>query len=527
MAQSVIVGEQEYEFPDGMSDADIATALKLDATPTPAESSDQGFVSGVKGALGKFGKEVMETMEPKPGETRLGTIARAPERALQFTGETASLTGDIVGEGIKAGYKAVVPDAAQEAISSGLKSAISSPLGQLGVDAFKKGASYWNLFKKSYPDAAKDIESAANIGLVVAGSGPAKKAVGTVGTVAKEGIATGKDVSTLATITRGAKTADTELANSIRKGIEKGIRPTVVGKGTFVLSEKAMGKAQKAVESIIANKGKLKFVNEAGEEVAGELPKNLRQFSQAIDQVKGDVFTRYDAMAKGAGSAGATIDASGVSGKLAATAKSKVLSSANPKAARYAEERASDFAGKTFTAQEAQEAISVLNKKLDAFYKAPSYDMASEAAIDEFIARQLRASLDQKIEGAFGPGYQTLKNEYGALKSIEREVSHRAVVDARKNIKGLFDITDVATGAELARALMTMNPVSLARAGAMDAIKRWIKFRNDPNHIVKGMFGDAEKLIEKRTTAAGSFMPQSAAGKMLKGAFNPPMGGTP
>lgn len=45
MAQRVIVGTQEYEFPDGMSDKDMAAALKLDMAPTPipAPSSDEGF----------------------------------------------------------------------------------------------------------------------------------------------------------------------------------------------------------------------------------------------------------------------------------------------------------------------------------------------------------------------------------------------------------------------------------------------------------------------------------------------------
>ena len=307
------------------------------------ELPESGFLAGARGAFNKFDKNVMETMEPKPGETRLGTFARVPERALQFTGATAGLIGDVVGEGLKAGYRAIVPDAAQEAVASGLKSAIASPIGKVGVDAYQKGASYWNLFKKSYPDAAKDVESAANIGLLVAGSGPAKKVAGTAaGSVAKEGVAMGRDVSSLATITKGTKNVDVELADSIRKGIEKGIRPTVVGKGTFVLSERSMAKAQKAVESIMTNRDKLKFVNEAGEEVVGELPKNLRQFSQAIDQVKGDVFSRYDAMAKVAGKEGVVIDTSDIATKLSSTAKDKSLSTFNPKAAAYAKERRSE-----------------------------------------------------------------------------------------------------------------------------------------------------------------------------------------
>jgi len=42
MSQQVIVGDQHYEFPDGMSDKDMAAALKLDMTPSPATPKSTG-----------------------------------------------------------------------------------------------------------------------------------------------------------------------------------------------------------------------------------------------------------------------------------------------------------------------------------------------------------------------------------------------------------------------------------------------------------------------------------------------------
>ena len=42
MSQQVIVGDQHYEFPDGMSDKDMAAALKLDMTPSPATPTSTG-----------------------------------------------------------------------------------------------------------------------------------------------------------------------------------------------------------------------------------------------------------------------------------------------------------------------------------------------------------------------------------------------------------------------------------------------------------------------------------------------------
>ena len=114
------------------------------------------------------------------------------------------------------------------------------------------------------------------------------------------------------------------------------------------------------------------------------------------------------------------------------------------------------------------------------------------------VVNNLRKELDNVITGASGEGYQELKRSYGALKAVEKEVTHRAIVDARKNVQGLIDFTDIFTSGELVSGLATMNPAVIGKGVFMRGVKELYKAMNDPNRIVKNMFTDVDKLVAKR-----------------------------
>ena len=315
----------------------------------------------------------------------------------------------------------------------------------------------------------------------------------------------------------------------IDRGIEKGVRPSVVGKSTEPQLQAYMKRAEEGVKTIVDNKPNLKLVNENGE-VVNKLPENLREFSQAIDQTKAKIFEEYDQMAKQAsqtitGTAGGQnfgfkvwVDLKPISDELNIIAKNKVLKDLSPNVAEYAKAKADALrASKGYTAKEAQEAIAHLNEKLNAYYKNPTYQNASLAGIDAMIVNRIRRNLDDMIEFSVGEGYQGLKNKYGALKAIEKDTVHRAVVDARKNIKGFFDLTDVFSGEQVLRGVLTMNPVNIATGVGMRGIKSYIKWINEPNRIVKEMFSKASKsMAEKPTISNRGVMIGSEALKQLE-----------
>jgi len=288
-----------------------------------------------------------------------------------------------------------------------------------------------------------------------------------------------------------------QLTQAIRKGIEKSIRPSVEGQRTFPQMNKYLDRAETAVKAIIQEKPNLKLTTESGETHAG-LPQTLKQFSQAIDQTKKTVFQKYDALASTSEKQGGMVDLAPIAKELKKVSGNKVVSDLNPNIANYADDLANRFTERgTYTTSEAQEAIATMNNNLEAFYKNPSYENASRVSIDAMVANRMRRSLDKVIEQTTGEGYQELKNVYGALSTIERDVNRRAIVDARKNIKGLIDFSDIFSGSEVIHGILNLNPATIGAGVAAKGIASWIKYLNNPNRIVKNMFEDAEKIVSK------------------------------
>jgi hypothetical protein len=200
-------------------------------------------------------------------------------------------------------------------------------------------------------------------------------------------------------------------------------------------------------------------------------------------------------MVRASGDLGRTVDLDGVVSELKSFQTNRVNRMVGGSGVNRADALIESMSGQKLSLSETQDMIALLNGRLKAFYTNPSPDLASSAAIDSLAANRLRASLDSAVEKY---GYQELKNRYGALRSIEKEVSNRALVDARKNTKGLIDFADIASAAEAARAIASMSAGPAAAAGAIKAMKEWYKHINNPNRIVKKMFADTEMFIASR-----------------------------
>jgi len=151
-----------------------------------------------------------------------------------------------------------------------------------------------------------------------------------------------------------------------------------------------------------------------------------------------------------------------------------------------------------------------MNKNLQAFYRNPSYESASKAAVDAGIANNMRKALDSAIEGATGSQYQILKNQYSALKAIEQDVVRAAMRDARRNVKGLLDYTDIFTGGQMIGGLLSLNPAMFTKGAVERGFKEWLKLLNDPNRAVANIFRKLEIDTSLR------FEPVSGVGQFVK-----------
>jgi len=288
------------------------------------------------------------------------------------------------------------------------------------------------------------------------------------------------------------------LEKTIEKGISKGVRPSVAKTRNVAQRENYFKDAGIAVETIIKNKENLKFIDD-GLEIA-RLPQSLKEFESAIGDTKKDIFKEYNAQAQKAGEKGLEIALEPAAKILDAVSNSPVLKDIRPEVVKYAESRAKAMRERgVYGAEQTQEAIKILNESLDAFYRQPDYSTASKAMIDLSLVRNLREELAKGIQRTTGKQYQNLKNRYKALLTIEKEVAHRATVDARQNIKGLVEsLSDITSGAQLVQGLVSLEPSIFASGATIKGLSKWIKHVNNPNRLIKQMFSNAEKLITKK-----------------------------
>lgn len=281
---------------------------------------------------------------------------------------------------------------------------------------------------------------------------------------------------------------------AVNTSISKAIRPSVAGKQTSGQVRGYYNKAQQAVQTIYENKNNLQFLDEAGQPVS-KLPESLAEFSSAIEQTKNVLWSKIDSLAQQTGKAGLRVSADSIIKELKTISNNRVLQKLHPDIVQYADDQAKAFWNlRSLSPQEAQTEIKTLNESLKAFYKNPTFETARKAQVDALIANNLRKSLDDTVTKATEEGYQGLRNQYGALKAIEQDVNRRAIVDARKNIKGLIDFSDIFSGSDMIQGLLRMNPQMFASGIAKKGIATFIKMRNDPNRIIKRMFQVIEKV---------------------------------
>jgi hypothetical protein len=327
------------------------------------------------------------------------------------------------------------------------------------------------------------------------------------GTVTEEMIKTGKDLQTglaleLAPIvagktlvrTYGTKTAQ-KIESLIRQNIAKALRPTVAKQKSWRLVQKYANDARAAVTHIVANKSNLEF--DLGT-VKGQLPKNLSQFGEAIDQSKKEIFKQYDDMARAADEGGLQInlwEKGGVMDELNKLMDNKALKIGSPRTIAHAKAMQKELlAEKTMTAVEAQEFIALLNQSTKASFKNPSMDTAGQAVVDSLVANHLREALEEGVKSYGGQEYLELRKAYGSLTAIEDEVARAIVRDMGKGAKGLIDFSDIFTSYVAVESILKYDPARFAAAGGARTTAAFYKYLNNPNVLVRKMFQGIDKI---------------------------------
>lgn len=488
---------------------DFKTFGETEKTKIPTTISGGGFDFNSFGTTTPFGVEKQE--EPNYFQRVGGQYQKAGQDIISGikTGAEQIQQGNALG-GIRAGLR-TVGGVASSAFAPILEAPIIKPLTEkiigkaLENPEIKSVVTKATELTKQYPNASKDIQNIVDIATLGGGSVAEKPLI-------QEGRAIARD------ITQGAKVlltpSEEVVQNKVISLFNKSIKPTA--KKTLAQGQKYENDTLNALKTIKANVNDLNIEDATGELISGRTPQTIQELSQALEQTKDIVFRQYDEIAKNAGKQGAIIDAKPIADEVLKVTENKAIQLKNPELIKYAEDwskRLKNF--DVLDTETTQEVIKMFNNDLRAFYSKPSYESASKAVIDAGIANNFRQALDKAIEGATGEQYQILKRQYGALKAIENDVTRASMRDARKNVKGLLDYSDMFTNGQMITGILSLNPAMFTKGAVERGFKEYFKFLNDPNRAIGNIF---DKL---NIETGAKFTPTSATGKFIA---NPKLG---
>ena len=204
---------------------------------------------------------------------------------------------------------------------------------------------------------------------------------------------------------------------------------------------------------------------------------------------------------------------------------SSVAADTHPSVTQYAAQMADRLSARgAYSPSQAQDVIQRLTASLKAFYDNPTYENAARASIDSMVANRLREGLDKAIEGAVGVGYQDLRRQYGALSSIEKDVTKRSLALAKKDGHLFSDIGSLFSAEQVLHGLASFSPGRVATGLGMKAVQAGVRKLRDPNRQVRRMFSGAEQVppsILRRGIGAGLDLAAPGAGGQVGRGIEP------
>lgn len=468
----------------GVESVPVATQAGVQAEqPGPKQAE-----LGLGGQLSKRAGSIMEAIS-EARENPLNLLGRTQFRVGgALTGAAVDILDKVIG-GLEDDYAEAFPAYDKELVRESLVKLTEGSPAQEAVQSFE-------VWEPDHPELAQDIRDIANMLLV----GGIKLKVPELSTGPKVDLSKVIDVEAI-----GMKVGPVApgVAKALDEAITKGIKPKM--RGTAAQTERFRTKAKQAF--VVINEKRTSFTDDAGISVQRN-PTNRSEMLDAIGQSKKQVFSEYDSLAKESGLTGARIDIEKI-----VTSLEKVTNdlSFSPEIRNYANTlipAISELQGASPSVIQAR--IQDFNNSLGSFYEGRV--SKGRAQLDASVANLLRVGLDKQINSLTGANYQALKNQYGALSTIERDVARQVAVEARKADKGLIDFTDIFTGGDLLFGLVGANPAMIAKGLTGRALKEYFKYINNPNRYIKKVFDALEqsdiKPIPRQKPSISGLLPE-------------------
>jgi len=477
-------------------------SVQWDDVPMPAKGAESGFWSNISKDLSKRGGNLSKIWQGGSNESVLDSFGKSALRAYSTAGQGAGLVNDVIGEALKSGYKALVPEGAQQDIAAAGRGFAESPAGQLVGKGVKAASDQYAKLKEAYPEFAMGLEATGNIAgaYPVLRSTPLRSldALKEAGSAIKKGAVTAKGAVT--PTPKNLASIDKKIDDAIVYGFKKGIKPSVAGKSDAMLTQKYYDSAKQAVRDVMYN----------AETPISTSPNALEAFSNGVRNTKIDIWDRATAMTQQAGQRGVTVSYDPILSDMASIADDAVnrigskgmVNAANDIYETISAELASG--GLNNTPQTMERLIASMNNKARSFWRDPN--MHETAAVYERAAQVMRKELFDKM-GELGDSVKELRKAYGSQLAIEKDVAHRANIYARRNEFGFFDLANipaVTAFVDGVSGLATGNVSGLAKSAAILTAKQAMKNANDAEKVIRKMFGNVETFEAMK----GRYMPK-------------------
>lgn len=380
------------------------------------EKEEDGFIERVGERLTERGKEVDEAITSF--QKRVEEEGVSGPALVSLAGNIAGkgIAGgalDIVGEGLVSAGKAigyVIPDAIEEPIKEkivqGYNTLVNTDIGIAASEAIESGYGKWKQFKTENPQVAKDIESAFNIGLLLAPVKTKQKASPSVfgktsdilGQKAAKQIAIDKKKFTESLIT--PKRTQKVLVEETARTTEKGIGPFKRSVVELSAREKEIAKEVLKLKNVSKKKsiqGNLNAVKTENTKLAKRLEKDVAK-SREIISVDESMAAIDDAVSK--------------------------LIAENPVITGNAETMATKLASKA-------------RQLLQENPQTPSGLLKTRKQFDSFVKAQKRKAFDPELENVLSASVRTVRGAMNDL--LDSKVKSTAVKRELKRQNLLYD----------------------------------------------------------------------------------------
>lgn len=272
-----------------------------------------------------------------------------------------------------------------------------------------------------------------------------------------------------------------------------------------------------------------------------QLGKPIAGIDDALDAAKlakKDIWQQYQARLGPAAAQGAVIDGNAIADAMV-SAIDKRTAIQNPGLVARVQKTADTYR-QPIPIDVAEDFLQSANKDLNTYYvknkvgrQVAENDPETASTVAE--AEALRSQLYSKLEQISGPGAAQLKQSYGALTNMEKELYGRQLVAARQNPESLSEQLSTVRGAgKIAKGVLTMSPGDVVEGAQNIAVSQALKARNTSDAMITRAFQKAQPAtpfpmptFRAPITRASRMLPAESATGAKYPMFAPDPGMTP